>query len=247
MKVDLKETFIHHWNKFFPGAELPLAFYYSPDADPKYRVPLPRAHRCLFADLAKARKGKTVCLNVERVGCRGGKRYLGFDQSLSPDFDYFLSCGIPGKLEGERYKKSPELVNELMKHQPAMKAPEQFIVFKRFDLLDEHDDPAVVIFFAPPDVLSGLFTLANFDEPQPNGVFAPFCAGCASIVHYPYQELVSTHPRAVLGLFDVSARPYLPASVLSFAVPWPKFVRMVENVPESFLITPSWQKIKKRL
>jgi len=29
-----------------------------------------------------------------------------------PHFEYFLSCGIPGKLEGERYKKSPELVKE---------------------------------------------------------------------------------------------------------------------------------------
>lgn len=27
-----------------------------------------------------------------------------------PNFEYFLSCGIPGKLEGERYKKTPELV-----------------------------------------------------------------------------------------------------------------------------------------
>jgi hypothetical protein len=50
------------------------------------------------------------------------------------------------------------------------------------------DDPEVVIFFAQPDVLSGLFTLANYDEADPNGVFAPFAAGCGSIVHYPYLE-----------------------------------------------------------
>ena len=47
----------------------------------------------------------------------------------------------------------------------------------------------VAIFFAPPNVLSGLFTLANFDEPLPNGVIAHFGAGCASIVDYPYKEL----------------------------------------------------------
>ncbi len=41
-----------------------------------------------------------------------------------PDFEYFLSCGIPGKLEGERYKKSPEMVKEYLKHTPATKAPD---------------------------------------------------------------------------------------------------------------------------
>jgi hypothetical protein len=37
------------------------------------------------------------------------------------------------------------------------------IVFKRWDTLDEADSPEVVIFFAPPDVISGLFTLAIAD------------------------------------------------------------------------------------
>lgn len=79
--------------------------------------------------------------------------------------------------------------------------------FKRWDRLDEADDPAVVIFFAPPGVLSGLFTLANFDEVDPQAVIAPFGSGCSSIVYHPYRELDSDRPRAVLGMFDVSARP----------------------------------------
>ena len=96
-------------------------------------------------------------------------------------------------------------------------------------------------------MLSGLFTLANFDEPQPHGVIAPFCAGCASIVDYPFKELQSARPRAVLGMFDVSARPFVPAGVLTFSIPWPKFVRMVDNMDESFLITKSWEKVKRRI
>jgi hypothetical protein len=43
------------------------------------------------------------------------------------------------------------------------KLPIVFYVFKRWDTLDEADSPEVVIFFAPPDVISGLFTLANAD------------------------------------------------------------------------------------
>ena len=113
--------------------------------------------------------------------------------------------------------------------------------------MEDGDKPLVAIFFAPPDVLSGLFTLANFDEPQPNGVIAPFCAGCASIVDSPYKELKSSEPRAVLGMFDVSARPCVPSSVLTFAVPWSKYVRMVDNMKESLLITKSWNKVRARM
>ncbi len=167
---------------------------------------------------------------------------------MRPNFEYFLSCGIPGELEGERYKKSPELVKEHLKHQPPFEAPGQYIVFRRWDMLTKQDDdPAVVVFFAPADVLSGLFTLANFDEADPYGVITPFGAGCASIVDYPYRELGSQRPRAILGMFDVSARPCVPPGALTFAVPWPKFVRMVDNVRESFLITETWNKVRGRI
>ena len=32
----------------------------------------------------------------------------------------------------------------------------------------------------------------------------------------------------------------------SFAIPWPKYVRMVDNMQESFLITKSWNKVRTR-
>jgi len=35
-------------------------------------------------------------------------------------------------------------------------------------MLKELDDPQVGVFFAPPNVLSGLFTFASFDEAEPN-------------------------------------------------------------------------------
>jgi len=247
MDTEFKERFLKDWNRYFPGAALPVGFYYSHSADPKCMPKPPKGHRCMIGDLTKARGGKTVIFNADAIGCGGGKRYCGFAQKLAPQFEYFLSYGIPGKLEGERYKKSPEMVKELMKHQKPSKAPGEYIVFKRWDHMEKDDQPLVVIFFATPDVLSGLFTLANFDEPNPNGVFSPFCAGCASIVDYPYKELKSSENRAVLGMFDVSARPSVPSTVLTLAVPWPKFVRMVDNMKESFLITKSWNKIKARM
>lgn len=32
---------------------------------------------------------------------------MGFSQTIMPGFEHFPSCGIPGKLKGEHYKKGP--------------------------------------------------------------------------------------------------------------------------------------------
>ena len=247
MDMEINEKFLGLWERYFDGAELPIVFYYADEARGVEMVKLPSGHRCIFADLSKVRAGRCLCFKADSIGCLGGKRYLGFTDEVMPDFEYFLSYGIPGKLEGERYKKSPELVKEIMKKIPEFKAPGRFIVFKRWDMLEEKDEPDVVIFFAQPDVLSGLFTLANFDEAEPSAVFSPFAAGCGSIVRYPYLEKSSERPRAVLGLFDVSARPFVSKDTLSFSVPMVKFMRMVENMEESFLTTVSWDKVKQRM
>jgi uncharacterized protein (DUF169 family) len=248
MDKAFKNKFLTLWKKYFNDAELPITFYYTDEEGQAEAVKPGAVPRCVIGALVKIRSGQSLAFDVDAVGCPGGKRYLGFADSLMPNFEYFLSCGIPGKMEGERYKKSPEMVKEYMKkHAPAMKAPGKFIVFKRWDRLEEADQPEVVIFYAKPDVLSGLFTLASFDETEQNMVIAPFGSGCSTIVQYPYMEIKSRHPRAVIGMFDVSARPYVPQNRLTFAVPLAKFARMVDNMEESFLITPSWAKLQKRI
>ena len=247
MKSGLKQQFLERWGKYFPGADLPIVFYYT-DAEEQapFRIN-PEGHHCFVNDLAAVRQGNALCFDTKSLACFGGKQYLGFTQNRMPDFEYFLSCGIPGKMEGERYKKTPELVRELFPPDPDYKAPGRFVIFKRWDMLAENDRPPVVIFFSPPDVLSGLFTLANYDEPTNEAVSAPFGAGCATIVKYPLKEATADRPRAVLGMFDVSARPGISPGCLSFAVPMEKFERMVDNMDESFLITESWKKVMERI
>ena len=247
MNIELKEKFLRLWRKYFDVVELPIVFYYTDEAKVVEVVKSYSGHRCIFPDLLKATTGESVCFDADSFSCFGGKRYLGFGEEVMPNFEYFLSCGIPGKLEGERYKKTPKLVKEIMKKAPKFEAPGRFIIFKRWDMLDESEEPDVVVFFAHPDVLSGLFTLANFDVGELHGVFCPFSAGCGSIVQYPYLEKASDCPRSVLGMFDVSARPFVSKEVLSFSVPMSKFVTMVDNMEESFLITKSWGKIQKRI
>jgi len=247
MDMTLQEQFRERWQRYLDGSELPICFYYTDQEGCGDMAKPATGRQCFIGALAKVRKGQSLCFDVNAIGCFGGKRYLGFTERVMPRFEYFLSCGIPGRLEGERYKKSPELVKEMMKHMPAFKAPGRFIVFKRWDMLEAADDPAVVIFFAKADELSGLFTLANYDEVEQNGVITPFGAGCSTIVMYPYLEQDADRPCAVLGMLDVSARPFVPKEMLTFAVPMNKFTRMVENMDESFLITPSWDRVKKRI
>ena len=247
MDLTFKERFMELWRRYFDRAELPISFYYTNEEGRGELVKAPTAHQCIIGVLTKVRNGRSLCFEGDSMGCGGGKRYIGFTQEIMPNFEYFLSCGIPGEMEGERYKKSPELVREVMKRMPEFKAPARFIVFKRWDKLEESDNPEVVIFYARPDVLSGLFTLASFDELEPNGVFAPFSAGCGSIVLNPYLEKDAERPRGVIGMFDVSARPYVEEDELTFAVPMAKFRGMVGNMEESFLITSSWDKVRKRI
>ena len=134
----------------------------------------------------------------------------------------------------------------MLKGWASFKAPASNIVFKRWDQLETGDEPEVVIFFAKPDVLSALFTLANFDELE-NKVYTPFGAGCSSIVQNPYLEKEKDSPRCVIGMFDISARPFVEKDILTFAAPMKKFQTMVGNMDESFLITRSWEKVKKRI
>ena len=48
-------------------------------------------------------------------------------------------------------------------------------------------------------------------------------------------------------LDGVTARPFMPKEALTFAVPVNKFLRMAANMDESFLITGSWERVKKRM
>ena len=245
MNKTVKQRFPKHWKEYFNNAELLIAAYYT-DEDTVTENKPSTTSRCLIADLNKVRNGAPIRFSSTSIGCPGGQRYSGFSEAISEGFEYFLSYGIPGKLEGERYKKSPELVRKVLRESPRFVAPRKYLVFKRWDQLDESDEPEIVIFFAEPDVISGLYTLANFDVTG-EGVVAPFGSGCSSIIMHPYLEREKDKPRCVFGMFDPSARPYIGSNCLSFAVPMNRFIQMVENMPESFLITSTWKTIKKRL
>jgi len=247
MDMNLKKNFLDKWKKYFKSADLPFVFYNSNDEAYADNLRAVSGHVCMIGQLGTVVKGKTLAFTGETIGCFGGVRYAGFPAQEFPTFRYFLSCGIEGELEGERYKKTPDLVDQYVKEMPVVPAEGKYLVFKRWDKLDEDDNPEAVVFYAQPDVLAGLFTLANFRAVEPHGVIAPFCSGCGSVISYPLAERKMESPRAIVGMFDVSARPFVKENVLSFAAPMKKFVQMVEDMDESFLITGSWDKVRRRI
>jgi hypothetical protein len=247
MLPGFKDHFLEQWHKYFPATALPIVYYYS-DHEDQAAVSQPYAGgHCFIRELARVNAGESLAFEGRAVQCLGGRYYLGFTQKLRSNFNEFLSCGIPGQLEGERYKANPDLVAQHNQDHPPFVAPARYIVFKRWDQLAEADRPLVVVFMLENDALAGLFTLANYDDPTSQAVIAPFGSGCASIVQYPLAEINSDHPHAILGMFDISARPWVAAGQFTLALPWSKFERMVANMDDSFLITPSWEKIKARL
>lgn len=244
MNTRLQTQFLDLWNRYFPGAELPLTFRYAAESEGVPVVPAPDGHRCLIAQLARVRRGEDRCFRSGSIGCNGGKRYLGFSDRMFPGFEQFLSHDDSGA--GERYKSSPERVAEAMRSLPPLSVRGENLILKRWDRLTENERPDGVVFLAPPDVIAGLFTLANFDSSAADAVIAPFGAGCATIIYHPYKEELEGTGRCVLGLFDPSARKCAASDLLAFSAPFSRFCEMIGNMEASFLTTPAWRKISGR-
>ena len=64
-----------------------------------------------------------------------------------------------------------------MEEFPPFEAPGCYLAFKRWDRFAPDEEPLAAIFFAAPDELAGLFTLANYDVAGVHGVIAPMGSG----------------------------------------------------------------------
>jgi uncharacterized protein (DUF169 family) len=227
--------------------ESPLGIYYTNDK-PEGVAPKKGIHLCMIGLLKKARKkGKTVYFDKKHFGCPGGAYYMGFIESPRPNIEHFLSCGIPGQMEGERYMKTPELAREYFGRMKPRPAPATYCVFKPIEKFQGEERPEVVVFFATPDILSGLFTLTNYALERTDAVYTPFGSGCSAILTHPLKEAEKEKPRAVLGMFDVSARPMVEKEILTITMLYDIFLRLLENVSGSFLQTESWKKVFQRI
>jgi uncharacterized protein (DUF169 family) len=248
-------------------ADAPVAMFYTdqtPPADaihPKSGVVLREEHLkdgldmdslehiypCVLAYVRRARRsGVTAYFDAQHFGCGGGGFYLGC-AGLSPIVPEFVTTGRPGAFEGEHLVKDPETFRRLIREMNILPAPAKYCVFKRIDKLAPDETPQAAIFFGAPDEMAGLTNLANYAAEDWHAVLAPFGAACATIVQFPYQESLKRNPRAVLGSFDIAARPFVEPDYLSLAIPTQLLERMMAVIDSAFLNTRSWQRVIKRI
>ncbi len=205
---------------------------------------------CVQTMMNAAIHGKTAAFTRTAAGCLGGEVGLGFGNAypkIHGGADYFLSVGRGGYLEGERYKASPQLAQKFIDQLPYQDIEEEYVVFMPITEVPEDTEPEVIVMYVTADQLASLVILANYDRPGIENVIAPGISGCQSTVLLPYTEGKKEQPSCVIGMFDMSARPHIDANMLSFSMPYKRFLEMEANSDECFFHTPAWQKIATRL
>lgn len=237
--MDLQDFCAAYGEAFGCAAELPLLFWYS--EEPVRAVP--KIEGCFFKGLAEARQGAAISLNAGNIGCGGGKFYTGF-APMPPFVPTFVS-------QKEHYKQTPEMVLEFAARLDVRPASAAWLNFARIDTPEAAaagDRAEGVLFFATPDVLSGLVSWAVFDNNADDAVRAPFGSGCSAVVAQAVQENRRGGRSVFLGLFDPSVRPWVDPGVLGFVAPMSRFGEMCGTMRASCLFgTHAWTKVRERI
>lgn len=234
--MELKEFIQSYREAFGEGAQLPLLFGYSdkPAADTA------KIGGCFFKGLLTAREGTPVTLSAEVIGCGGGKLYTGFS-SMPERVPKFVSLT-------EKYKRTPEMVADYVKRLEMPRTSKPYLNFVRIDQAESFDGFEGVMFYATPDMLSGLCGWAFYDTNESEAVVARFGSGCSTVVSMTVVENARGGHRCFLGLFDPSVRPWVGKDELSFTIPMSRFKVMIDTMHECFLFdSHAWEKVKARL
>ncbi len=229
--------FLHDYREAFgPKGALPLLFGYSDQ-------PVATTEKiggCFFKGLKAARDGVPVSLSAEVIGCGGGKLYTGFSD-MPERVPRFVSLK-------EKYKKTPEMVAEYVDGLGMKCAEKKYLNFVRIDKAESFDNFEGILFYATPDMLSGLCGWAFYDTNADDAVVARFGSGCSTVVSMTVVENARQGYRCFLGLFDPSVRPYVGANELGFTIPMSRFHEMLETMRQCFLFdSHAWKKVRERL
>jgi len=230
------QMFLQKFKEAFGNtAPLPIAFGYShvPATEIK-KVP-----RCMIGAIRKVCDGEILTLSADNVLCGGGRLYTAF-APMQDRIPTFVS-------ETERYKQTPEQVRQYITELDIRLTEKPYLNFVRMDHLADLDDMEGILFFATPDILSGLCSWAFYDNNDDNAVSVRFASGCCSIVTFAVNENRKNGRSCFVGMLDPSARPLVPANELTFVIPINRFKEMVQTMEDSALFRKAYSIVRKRI
>lgn len=220
---------------FGEAAPLPIALWYGDTAvNAESRVP-----RCMIGAIRKVCDGCALTLTAENVQCGGGGLYTAF-RPMQERVPTFVS-------EIEHYKQTPEQVRKYVESLDIEITNKPYLNFVRVDRLTSWEGVEAVVFFATPDILSGLCTWTFFDNDAEDAVVTKFASGCAAVVSFATVENRNGGRRCFLGMFDPSARPLVPKNELTFAVPMSRFKEMLATMSDSALYQRAFFVVRRRI
>ena len=203
---------------------------------------------CVIGHIWRARKKHVpAAFDSEHFGCPGGAFWLGFMKPQTETIIHYVSSGIPDHMKGELYCESPDELRRIFQEIDPPEAPGRYCVVKALDLFTDPECPDVVAFFARPESLAGLHQLAAFVTNDVQVVTSPWGAGCTGLITWPFKYLAEGLNKAVLGGWDPSARKFYKTDELTFTVPFKMFQKMLDRFSESFLTTPTWDIVQKKI
>lgn len=195
---------------------------------------------CMFKQFHHVFNGETVTFSDEKFTCGGGKLYCGLGPT--PERVYGFVSQI------EKYKSTPDVAKASISMIDAKLSVKPYLNFIRVDKLENFENVEGLLFFATPDILSGLFTWANYDIDDINAVQCPWGSGCSTTITSIVNENRANGKHCFIGMLDVSARPFFKPDILSFAIPMSRFAEMQNTLSQCCVSgAPTWLKVKKRI
>ena len=210
--MNIQEFICKYQEAFGKNTPLPIAFgYHHKAAEEVKKIP-----RCMIGAIRKVCDGKPLTLSADNVLCGGGSLYTAF--APIPDrVPVFVS-------EVEHYKQNQEQVKAYINQLDILLSEKPYLNFIRIDQLESLEEMEGILFFATPDVLSGLCSWAFYDNNDAAG-----------------------GRRCFIGMLDPSARPLVPKNELTFTIPMCRFKEMLNTMEQSALFQKAYSIVRKRI